>query len=376
MIRHAGANMETVRKRNRATILKFINDSGPVSRKDLADVTGLTPAAVTQICTDLLQEGILVETGMDAENQGAGRKKILLDIDYDYAYVFAINIEPEYSVVALSNLCGNMVAYDRCKTDTGVAPEVFLNRLAQTCQKMKTEHPKIAQKVIAVGVGITGIVDKTNGVSKKAYGIWGSEVAVGDLLSKAMDLPVYVENNVNAFARAELFYGTGRQHDNLMVIKWGPGVGCAMIIDQEVYEGRHHKAAELGHFIVDPQGERCRCGRRGCLETIISYQALNKIVPFEQKDFGAVYLEHRAQGFDEAIDIFARSIVNSATIMAPNRIIITGALFQGAEIREALIQACGRYDATWKEQRVLYSELSDREGYIGPVAICAKQILF
>ncbi len=372
--------METVRKRNRSTILKFINDCGPVSRKDLADVTGLTPAAVTQICTELLKEGILVETGMNAKSQGAGRKKVLLNVNYDVSYVFAVNIEPEYTVIALSNLGGKMIALEQCKTETVVSPEIFLQQIAEVCQKMRADDPKVSKRIVAVGVGITGIVDQKNGISKKAYGIWNKEVAVGEILSKALALPVYIENNVNAFAMAELFYGTGRQHENLMVIKWGPGVGCAMIIDQEVYEGRHNKAAELGHFIVDQDGERCSCGRRGCLETKISYQALNRILPFEQKKFGEAYVQakkdKKAQGFDEAIDIFARSIVNSATIMAPNRIIITGSLFLDKEIRDALIQACGSYDASWKDNRVLYSELSDRESYIGPVAICAKQILF
>lgn len=380
MIRHTGANMETVRKSNRSAILKFINDNGPVSRKDLAEVIGLTPAAVTQICTDLLGEGILVESGTNAQSQGAGRKKILLDINYDVAYVFAINIEPEYTVIALSNLQGKQIALKKCKTKGEESPGDFLDELAQVCLAMKEEHKAKAKNIAAVGVGITGLVDKTQGVSSKAYGIWEEQVDIRQILSKALGLPVLLENNVNALAVAELIYGTGREHDNLMVIKWGPGVGCAIIIDQQVYEGRHNKAAELGHFIVEPSGAQCSCGRRGCLETKISYQALNKIRPFSQSDLGFAYeaakREHREKAFDDAIDMFARSIVNSATIMAPNRIVLTGELFQSQVIREQLIQSCGSYDASWGEGRVVYSELWDRENYIGPVAICAKHLLF
>ena len=105
--------METVRRKNRATILQYINDHGPASRKDLADVIGLTPAAVTQICTELLREGILQETGQNVEQSGAGRKKVLLDIDYRVAYVYAINIEPEYTTIALSDLKGEQIACER-----------------------------------------------------------------------------------------------------------------------------------------------------------------------------------------------------------------------------------------------------------------------
>lgn len=372
--------METVRKSNRSAILKFINDNGPVSRKDLAQVIGLTPAAVTQICTDLLGEGILVESGTNSESQGAGRKKILLDINYDVAYVFAITIEPEDTVIALSNLQGKQIALKKCKTNNGKSPEEFLGGLAKVCLSMMEENPRLAQKITAVGVGITGLVDQSRGISSKAYGIWKEQVDVRQILSERLNMPVLVENNVNALAIAELIYGTGREHDNLMVIKWGPGVGCSMIIDKQIYEGRHNKAAELGHFIVEPNGIRCSCGRRGCLETKISYQALNRIRPFSETDLGEAYeaarKEHNEDAFDDAIDIFARSIVNSATIMAPNRIVLTGELFQSRVIREKLIEACGSYDASWGQGRVVYSELGDKENYIGPVAICAKYLLF
>lgn len=380
MVRRVGANMETVRKKNRSAILKYINDSGPVSRKDLADVTGLTPAAVTQICTELLNEEILVESGTNMKSQGAGRKKILLDINYAVSYVLAINIEPEYTVIALSNLKGEKVSLIRCKTNSQVEPEVFLRDIAKRCRSILGKNPMEAKRMAGVGVGITGLVNKEKGISQKAYGIWETPVEVGEILSKNLELPVFVENNVNAFAMAELFYGTGRIHDNLMVIKWGPGVGCAMIIDQKIYEGRHSKAAELGHFIVEPQGARCSCGRKGCLETKISYAALNQIHPFAENEFEKVYVQavaqHKEKKFDEAIDIFARSIVNSATIMAPNRIVIMGSLFQSKKIREKLIEACGKYDSSWGEGRVVYSELAKLESYIGPVAICAKHILF
>lgn len=380
MIRHVGANMESVRKKNRSTILKYLNDGGPSSRKDLADVTGLTPAAVTQICTELLSEGILQETGMNVQSSGAGRKKIYLDINYDVAYVFAINIEPEYTVIALSNLKGEQIELHKSRTKTEFPPEEFLKKVSDRCKGIKEKHPEVADRITAVGVGITGIVDTPEGISRKAYGIWDEPVNVGKILGENLDLPVFLENNVNAFALGELYYGTGKEHDNLMVIKWGPGVGCAMIIDQQIYEGRHNKAAELGHFIVDPKGAKCSCGRRGCLETKISYQALNQIVSFEEGEFGKAYESVAAEGkknpFDDAIDIFARSIVNSATIMAPNRIVIMGSLFKTKTVRDKLIEACGNYDASWGEGRVVYSGLASREGYIGPVAICAKQLLF
>lgn len=380
MIRHTGANMETVRRKNRATILQYINDHGPASRKDLADVIGLTPAAVTQICTELLREGILQETGQNVEQSGAGRKKVLLDIDYRVAYVYAINIEPEYTTIALSDLKGEQIACERLKTDASIAPETFLKHLAKRCQKMAAAHKKAVPHIAAAGVGITGLVDRAEGSSIKAYGIWEDEVPIARILGQVLELPVFVENNVNAFAVAEQLYGAGREYDHLMVIKWGPGVGCAMIIDQKIYEGRHAKAAELGHFIVEKNGALCHCGRRGCLETKVSYPVLNRITPFAEEEFGLTYCKAKGHkegiAFDEAIDLFARSIVNSATIMAPNRILLTGSLFASQIIRDELVAACSSYDTNWGEGKVIYSQLSDREHYIGPAAVCVNRLLF
>lgn len=383
MVRRAGANMETVRRRNRAAILKYINDNGPASRKDLADVIGLTPAAVTQICAELLAEGILFENGQNVARRGAGRKKKLLDINYDACGVCAVNIEPEYTTVAVSNLKGERADVERIKTDASVSPREYLARIARRCAALMKRRPEGAADVRAVGVGITGIVDRERGRSVRAYGIWDEPVEVAEILGELLKLPVCVENNVNAFAVAELLYGAGKEHDNLMVIKWGPGVGCAMIIDQQVYEGRHSKAAELGHFIVEKDGERCKCGRRGCLETKVSYSALCKITPFQTEEFGEVYARsagsETGRRFDEAIDLFARSIINSATIMAPNRIVITGSLFENPGIRRAVARACAGYDESWGEngaKRMIYSSLSEMEHYIGPVAVCVKKMLF
>lgn len=371
--------METVRRKNRAAILKYINDNGATSRKDLADAIGLTPAAVTQICAELLTEGVLYTTGQDVAQRSVGRRKEPLDINYDVYCVCAVNIEPEYTTVAITNLKGERADIRQLRTDSSVPPEDFLKRVAAECTTLLACRPQ-AEPLAAVGVGVTGLVDKENGRSVRAYGIWDKPVEIAAVLGEQLRVPVYVENNVNAFAVAELLYGAGKEHDNLMVIKWGPGVGCALIIDQQIYEGRHSKAAELGHFIVEKDGAPCRCGRRGCLETKVSYAALCRIAPFAPERFGKVYT--RAAGsetgrrFDEAIDLFARSIINSATVMAPNRIIITGSLFEDPHIRQAVAKACAGYDEGWGAKRMLYSRLSDKAHYIGPAAVCVKALLF
>ncbi len=367
----SGMNMALVGNRNRVTILNYINKKGSASRKEIADATGLTAAAVTQISQGLIKEGILNELGtMDGE--GAGRKRVLLEINYNCRYVVSVNIEQTHTIIALCNMKGNELAMDEIPTDVCVAPEKFLDMISEKIEEMLASlKPAILKKVAAISVSVPGIVDRENGIATHAYGIWNSPVNVCELMTKRLNMPCIITNNVDAFAEASSLYGVGRNYDNILVIKWGPGVGGTMLIDNKVYDGRHGKATEIGHFIVRKNGARCNCGRLGCLETVVSYNALNKIVSFDEGEFTRAYQGADAKEkatLDEAIDLFAASIVNIITVMAPDRVILCGFLFKEDAIRRKFLDAVASYDASLTERRILYTELSGSEGFIGPVA--------
>ena len=366
-MRKSGINMERVKRENRSLILKCINDSGPISRKDIAKATGLTPASVTQITTGLIAEGELVELGAVSEAPGiAGRKKILLDLNQNFGYVLAINIESKVTWVAYCDIKGNIL-YDGAlvssfDTDKAMAPEEFLElvRKKTACLEEKMS-PRERKLIKCVSIGVPGIVDKKNGISVHAYGIWDQAVDLRGICEKSFNLPVLVENNVDAFATAEIIYGSGKNFDSLLVIKWGPGIGSTIVIDNKVYEGRHGKTAELGHVIVEKNGKKCSCGKRGCLETILSAGALSKIKDKEKLDY--------------FLDLFARAIVNTCSIIAPNRIILSGPLFADKSMRDQLIAMCRDYDPSYNEKRIFYTTLSGKESYIGPVAVYFSSLL-
>lgn len=376
---YSALNMGQVKKRNRSMILKCINESGPVSRKDIAELTGLTPASVTQICNQLMEQGLLAERGTCPESKGAGRRKVLLALNYDYAYVLSVTMEAEETVVALCNMAGELLDQKKRATEGDIPPEVFLQKIAEDCREIENCHPREAYRLLGVSLGITGLVDRERGVSMHAYGIWEQEVEAGRILAGMLGHKVLVENNVNAFATAELLFGLGKIYDNLVIIKWGPGVGSTIVIDQAVYDGRHGKAAEIGHVIVEKDGKKCSCGRRGCLETVVSHQALCQIHPFDAEDFGDVYADAKAkerEKFDAAIDLFGRSIVNMVTTLAPNRVVLTGSMFRSPLVRKAFIDSCGRYDSRCDENRILYTDLAGKERYIGPVAVFVQREIF
>ena len=381
-MRKSGINLEKVRNENRSLIIKCINNGGPMSRKDIAEKTGLTAASVTQITTLLISEGILSELGSVAESTGtAGRKKVLLDINSAFCYVCSVSIETEVTTIAICDIKGELFSKDAFisfPTDAGISASSFLAKIADNIVQISGCLSKGLQKKLScVSVGIPGIVDKENGVAVHAYGIWDTEVRVKEILEKDLEtklktpMPVMLTNNVDAFATAEILFGAGRSYDSLLIIKWGPGVGSTIVIDGKVYEGRHGKTAELGHFIVDKNGQKCSCGRRGCLETLLSYKALSKQFKFKIQSFGELALagpKENREKIEDLIDIFAQCIVNTCTIIAPNRIILSGSLFTDKVIRELLITACSKYDGAYNSSRICYTTLYNKESYIGPVA--------
>lgn len=364
-----GINMGQVKKQNRNSILRYMNSHVDVSRKDIAEATGLTAAAVTQICGEFLDAGLIKECGTSADNKGAGRKKVKLRINYEYAYILGITIESANTVIVLSNMKGDLV--DRIECNTKMNPTQFVEEIVSKSNDIINKNPSKAKKIKGGCVAIAGPVDKEECVSLHAYGIWNEEVKICNMLEKALKIPFIIENNVDAFSIAELLYGVGSQYENIMVIKWGPGVGCTIVADNKIYEGRHGRSAELGHFIVEKNGKECSCGRKGCLETKISYNAMNEKYAFSIEDFGSVY-----KHFLDEIDLFARSLVNSMSILAPNRVVLSGKLFADENVRKEFIECCKNYDLQYDEKRILYSPLADEEDYIGSIATFVDRLIF
>lgn len=366
-----GINMGQVKKQNRSSILRYMNSHADVSRKEIAEATGLTAAAVTQICNDFLDIGLIIECGTMSDNKGAGRRKVKLRINNDYAYIIGVNIESQDTVIVISDMAGNVKAKSNFVTDDSKSIDSFVNEIADSINDMVNELGSGKEKIIGGCIAVTGEVDREKGSSVHAYGIWDEEVMLCDMLEEKTGFSYIIENNIDAFSIAEIVYGTGMKNENILVVKWGPGVGCTIIIDNKIYEGRHGRSAELGHFIVEKDGKKCSCGRRGCLETKISYKAMKSKKDFKVEEFGNVYKE-----FEEEIDLFARTLVNSMSILAPNRVVLSGKLFADERVRSELIRCCENYDRKYNQKRILYSPLYDKEDYIGPIATYIERELF
>jgi len=395
---YSGINLENVKIRNRSSILKLLNDQGAMSRKDIAAQLGLTPATVTLICTELLSAGILCEQGELAEQGKAGRKKILIGLNDSYKYVLTISIEQMETCIAACNLKGVVAGSRRLKTDTAKPPREFLKEVAYESKSLLWECGIMKESVLGAGVSIPGPVKRQCGISQHAYRIWDEAVPVSQYLKQYLDFPVIVENNVKAYAEGELIFGTGRRTENLLLVKWGPGVGSAIIIKNQIYDSQNSKTAEIGHYIVEKDGKQCQCGRRGCLETRVSTHALADRVrsgctPESMPELWRLtggdldqiqartlpqWIGARDPGMwkhiDQVIDELARIVVNTITLLAPDKVITYGQLFELPHFFEHFLKYCKYYDASYNEDYILKSEISSRIGYIGPLAVVVNEL--
>ena len=394
----SGINLVDVRAKNRSSILRLLNANGAMSRKDIAAELKLTPAAVTILSSELIEERFIVEKGEAESGKHAGRKKVPIAINHQYKHIIGINIEPDFTHLNMSDLTGSSVLSQRLDTDNAVAAAVFLKKVAHECIQMLWKVNLKKEDVLGVGVGIIGSVDAEHGVSKLAYGIWQNEVPVKSILENEFALPVLVDNNVRAFVLGEILFGKTRDIDNMLFVKWGPGIGSAVVINRSLYFGENIKSSTLGHFVVDRNGKLCRCGKRGCIETIACKEAVFQTVQELALKHAVPSLTERLARsgerltvdnvfdyidaddavirayIDSLIDELVVVVNNAVTILSPKKVMLFGQAFENKAIFTRFLENYKQIsNESYHDGFFGKSSVMEKLNFIGPVAIVAEK---
>ncbi len=395
---YTGFNMSSIKTANRASVLYLLNGSKQLSRKDIAESLGLTPAAVSKICAELIAEGAINECGSLDCSAGAGRKKIILSLNSKEIFVLAIGIDKKGFNAAVCTLDGEEKCGERFLFEKDASPEKCLCQAAKKSLELLKASGILKEKVIGAGVGIVGGADKGKGTTAGNYGVWRPGVAVRSILEKELSMPVAIENNVKAFALASLIFDRRHFADNILFVKWGPGVGSAIVIGGAVLGKTDSDSSEIGHYIAVPNGEKCRCKRNGCLETVISADALvcaakslfgKKTTPclFEltggdetKIDISKVLLASKADAplgekLLQSVRLLAKAVTNASAVIAPDRVVVFGYMFT-KEIFESFERECEKLYPAFKKGYIGLSPLDEKHNFIGPAAVAAKSFFF
>ena len=363
---HNGLNLREIKARNISSILYLLNTNLAMSRKDIASALGLTPAAVTKLCNQLISDGLIEEQGEELSDVSrAGRKKIMLSLRLGDYYALCINAELDKITVSVAGLDGRLYEAENFRDIKNV------DTLILTAQKLYEKSGRDKSRFLCTAICVIGSVEKS------VTGLWDNEYVI-KVLEEKIGLPVVIDNNVRAFALAELIYGRRIYEDSVLFLKWGPGIGSAIAANGELLSGSDTGIAEIGHYIINRNGKRCRCNRYGCLETEVSSIAITEelggkiafedIIKSNDRDICNL--------IDHKIDLVSIALTNTATILNAGKIILFGMVFENKSISERLARQCRRYNSNFDSDTIECSQLNDRITFIGPAALAAKHFFF
>jgi predicted NBD/HSP70 family sugar kinase len=262
------ATSETARDINRRIVLNLIRTKQPISRADLARHTGLQRSTVSLIIEQLIDEQWITEGALG--HLPRGRKPRFLHLNNERAGIIGINIRPQVTTLALTDLSANFLTQDSLPTPSN--PQLFLEQLGEKVQNLRKSHPKIFCE--GIGVGVPGRVNQRTHKMVFAPNLGWRNVDFKGYLEKVTGLPVEVENAANSCALYELWFGRHSEgiHD-LIALTVSEGIGTGIIANGQLVSGLDGMAGEFGHVSINEHGPLCRCGNRGCWETYASNTA-------------------------------------------------------------------------------------------------------
>jgi len=389
-----------VKSGNRFAILDTLRKKGAMSRKEISQEIGLTPAAVTNLTSELIEEGIIREVAEVDENR-VGRKSILIDIDHKSYILIGVYIDITGIELAATYLDGELIVRQKKPLKDIAYHENVTEKIAKECKEFISDNITLKrneEKIVYIGLSIVGAVDEESGLSKGSFGILPQGEEIKANLERKLRLPVAVENNVRALAMAEIDFNNEEYIENALFIKHGPGVGSAIIINRNIYRGSTNVAGEIGHIYVKDNDKECICGKKGCLETVIGESYIidecKKVFSIENTNY-LYNLCHANKDFinlhnillaaengdkqikailDDALKYLAIAIDNTLQLIDVEEVILFGLAFQNNYFHKTFKKHLEDINSN-RRYNIEYSNLNVDQEYKGCSAIASRSFL-
>ena len=256
-----------VRTHNAAVVLHQLRLHAPLSRADLAKRIGLNRSTVSSIVTQLLQAGLIRET--DLQKDKMGRPGLSLDINPLGGYAVGVEFDLAGVRVVVTDFTAKSVWRRSVRLVDSEPQETYLSCAEELVRQALLVAQAKNWRVLGIGVALPGLVDVNCGELRYAPSLHWHDVPFRSRWSKRFGLPILIENNANAAALGEFYFGIGQNFPNFLYIGAGATMGGGIVINGELFRGRGGFAGEMGHMTLDPDGARCSCGRKGCWETLV-----------------------------------------------------------------------------------------------------------
>ncbi|MGG6309486.1 ROK family protein [Paenibacillus macerans] len=263
-------DQQLIKKMNKTIVLDTIRQRQPLSRADISAAIGLNKATVSSLVAELIDSRLVTESG-PGESSG-GRKPTLLLFNRSAGYAIGIDIRVNDLLAVLVDLEG-YVLQEKMVALSDFSPENVLEQIRKTIRQLGRKLPDSPYGIVGIGIGVPGLVDEKSRVVSAPNLGW-NQIDLYEALASEFGTNIHIDNEANAGAIGEKLYGAGREALNLIYLSIGIGIGSGIIVGGELYRGTSNFSGEVGHMTVAENGPLCRCGNRGCWETLASEKAL------------------------------------------------------------------------------------------------------
>ncbi|HEU5035791.1 MAG TPA: ROK family transcriptional regulator [Nocardioides sp.] len=377
---HASA-LERLRENNRRAITSLLAAVGPMSRADLVRGTGLSRTTVSSLVGELIASGHVVETTDRGRPHkgGSGRPPLLVALAAPGGGVAGVDIGHRHVRVAVADRRGAVLAERTEAMDVDADGVAALDCAARLVRDLATE------RLAAVGTCVPAPVDRRSARIRSGWLPGWRGLSPAEELRRRLGVPVYADNDANLGALAEVGHGAARGATDVVYVKVASGLGAGIVLGGRLHRGATGNAGELGHVQVREEGEVCRCGNRGCLETLVSAPRLLDLL---QPAYDEELTVERVLALEAAGDAGVRRVLTDAgravgRVLAdlcnnlnPEVVVLGGSLGASPALDDAIRGAIERYAQpdTAAALRAVPGELGDRAEVVGAVSLAIARV--
>ncbi|GAA2835227.1 ROK family protein [Kribbella solani] len=320
-------------------VLTRILTQGPIPRVEIARRTGLSQAAVTKAVAPLIETGFVTDQAAPAGGDsqvGIGRPVSPLTVVPSSVSVIGVKVTPTSLIGVTTDFTAGILNVRHEELDDTV-PQAVIDQLAEHVKALigaLKSGTAVAGPLAGIGIAVSGDVDAANGVVRDSPLMGWRGVPVAELLGERVSLPIVVSNDVRALTVAEHWFGVGVNADSFALVTIGSGIGCGLYVNGEVVSGAYGVSGELGHLPLAPGELVCTCGRRGCVETVASSDAIlariRDTTGRKELDLaGAIELAHAGDrqagaAFDRAGEVIGAALAAMVNLVGPELVVIAG----------------------------------------------------
>jgi len=335
--RRTPGSQTSLREANRGRIVDAVKKHGGLTQVELAGATGLSPATVSNIVKELAESGVL----STSKSMRSGRRAQYVTLAHASGLVCGIHFSQRQLRVALADATLTVVSEHEMPLARDHRSDNEIRRVGMLLADMLDSVSAERDELLAVGVAVSAPLDAASGMVARPGIMRGWEgVAIGDVVERALQAPVFIDNSSNLSALAEHRLGALRGQDDAVFIEASDGIGAGLVLGGRGYHGASGSAGEFGHMVIVENGPVCRCGNLGCLEAIAGGDAIveNLKAHFSGLKLGDVIVRAMA-GDDICIRAIAEAgahigvaAANVASVFDPARIVIGGQLARAGEL--------------------------------------------